>query len=141
MRLLDRLFKRTPKRNKDTGNALQRYWKSFNHALDGLVYCLKYEHNMIIILLCTIVVIILGFVFNISGFEWLFIITICGLIAAVEFINSAIEATIDLITTDVHPLAKIAKDCASAASLILCIVALIGGIAIFGQDIIHIFGG
>ncbi len=141
MKLLDRLFKKTPKRNKDEGNALQRYWKSFNHALDGLVYCLKYEHNMIIILVCTIIVIILGFIFNISIYEWLFVISICGAIAAVEFINSAIEATIDLITTDIHPLAKIAKDCASAASLVLCIVALVGGVAIFGQDIINVIGG
>ncbi len=141
MRLLDKLFKKTPKRNKDEGNALQRYWKSFNHALDGLIYCLKYEHNMIIISICTIIVIILGFVFNISASEWLFVISICGAIAAVEFINSAIEATIDLITTDIHPLAKIAKDCASAASFVLCIVALVGGVAIFGADIINVIGG
>ena len=141
VRLLDRLFKKTPKRNKDEGNFLVRYWKSFNHALDGLIYCLKYEHNMIIILICTIVVICLGFLFNISLVEWLFVIFICGTIAACEFINSAIEATIDLITTEIHPLAKIAKDCASAASLVLCIVALIGGVTIFGSDIIKFIGG
>ena len=139
--LLDRLFKKTPKRNKDTGNALQRYWKSFNHAIDGFIYCLKYEHNMIIILVCTIIVVALGFIFNISLGEWLFVISMCGAIAALEFINSAIEATIDLITTDIHPLAKIAKDCASSASLVLCIVAFVGGVAIFGHDIVNFIGG
>ena len=142
MGLLEKIFKKkAPIRNKDTGTPLERYWKSFNHAIDGIIYCLKYEHNMIIILACTIIVIALGFVFNISLGEWLFVISMCGAIAALEFINSAIEATIDLITTDIHPLAKIAKDCASSASLVLCIVAFVGGVAIFGQDIVNVIGG
>lgn len=131
MGLLDRFRKKTPKRNKDTGTALERYWKSFNHAIDGIVYCIKNEHNMIIILTATLVAIILGFMFRINLYDWLFIITICGLIAACEVINSSIEATIDLVTTDFHPLAKIAKDTASSATLILCIVALVGAIIIF----------
>lgn len=130
MGLLDR-FKKSPKRNKDTGNFIERYWKSFNHAIDGIIYGIRYEHNMIIILLATIVVTVAGFYYQINNYEWLFIITICGLIAACEMINSSIEATIDLITTNYSPLAKIAKDTASAASLILCITALIGGIIIF----------
>ena len=56
-------------------------------------------------------------------------------------INSSIEAIVDLITTEYHELAKIAKDTASAASLILCIVALIGGIVIFLPKIMMILGG
>lgn len=131
MGLLDRLFRKTPKRNKDTGTALERYWKSFNHALDGIIYCIKNEHNMIIIFTATIVAVIAGFIFNINYLEWLFIVFICGAIAACETINSAIEAVVDLVTTEIHPLAKIAKDTASSATLILCIVALIGAILIF----------
>ena len=130
MGLLDR-FKKNPKRNKDTGSFIERYWKSFLHAIDGIVYGIKYEHNMIIIILATMVVTLLGFYYEISSEEWLFIIVICSLIAACEMINSSIEATIDLITLHEHPLAKIAKDTASAASLILCIAALIGGLVIF----------
>ena len=130
MRLLDR-FRKSPKRNKDTGTALERYWKSFLHAIDGIVYGIKFEHNMIIIILATIVVTIAGFYYHISNGEWLFIVAICGVIAACEMINSSIEATVDLITTEYLPLAKIAKDTASAASLILCIVAVIGGLIIF----------
>ncbi|MCI8460605.1 MAG: diacylglycerol kinase family protein [Bacilli bacterium] len=131
MGLLDRFRKKSPKRNKDTGTALERYVKSFNHAVDGIVYCLKNEHNMIIIFIATLVAVIAGYLLEVSANEWLFIITICGLIASCEVINSSIEATIDLITTDIHPLAKIAKDTASSATLILCIVALIGAIIIF----------
>ena len=127
------------KRNKDTGTAIERYIKSFKHAIDGIIYATKYEHNMIIIIVMTILVTILGFIFKISNFEWLFIVFICGLIATCEMINTSIEATIDLITTDINPLAKIAKDTASSATLILCIVSLIGGLIIFIPKIIEMF--
>ena len=41
MGLLDRFFKtKSPKRNKDTGTALERYNKSFHHAIDGIIYVL-----------------------------------------------------------------------------------------------------
>ena len=55
MALLDKIKKlfgkKTPKRNKDTGSALERYYKSFLHAIDGILYATKYEHNIIIIIL------------------------------------------------------------------------------------------
>ena len=128
-------------RYKDEGTAVERYGKSFLHAIDGLVYCAKYEHNILIIIVATILVTILGFVFQISSYEWLFVITMIGGISACEMINSSIEATIDLITTETHPLAKIAKDTASSATLVLCIVSAIGGIMIFLPKIIEIIGG
>ena len=128
-------------RKKDEGTAVERYGKSFLHAIDGIVYCAKYEHNIIIIIIAAIVVSILGFVLKISCYEWLFVITMIGGISACEMINSSIEATIDLITTEIHPLAKIAKDTASSATLVLCIISLIGGIIIFLPKIIEIIGG
>ena len=95
-------------RIKDEGNFIVRYAKSFLHACNGIAYGIKYEHNIIIMILATIVV-----------------------VTSMEMINSSIEATIDLVTTEIHPLAKIAKDTASAASLILCIVSFIGACIIF----------
>ena len=142
MELLDKiknLFKKKPPvRNKDTGTALERYRKSFFHAIDGMVYITKYEHNVIIIIIATILVTILGFILKIKAYEWLFVILVCGSITACEAINSAIEAAIDLTTTEIHPLAKISKDTASSATLILCITALIGGIVIFLPKIIEL---
>jgi diacylglycerol kinase len=141
MVLLGKFFRREVKRNKDAGTVLERYWKSFKHALSGIVYCFKYEHNMIIIAICTVIVVIMGLDLNISHSDWLFIIFICGAIAACEMINSAVEAIVDLITTDYHELARIAKDTASAATLFLCIVALIGGLVIFLPKIMMVIGG
>ena len=118
-------------RNKDKGTAIQRYLKSFFHAIDGIIYSIKYEQNMIIIILAAIVCIIAGFIFKISEVEWLFCILIIGMVMGAELINTAIEATIDLETTKMHPLAKIAKDTASSATLIFSITAFIGALIIF----------
>lgn len=118
-------------RNKDKGTALERYKKSFFHALDGLVYATKYEHNMVIIIPCAILAIIAGFTFEISLMEWLFMILIIGLVIGTEMINTAIEAVVDLETLDKNPLAKIAKDTASSATLVFSIVAFIGALIMF----------
>ena len=125
-------------RNKDKGNALERYYKSFLHAIDGIVYAFENEHNMIIILIAAILAVLAGLVFNISQGEWFFVIIVIGLVSAFEMINTAIEATIDLITTKTHPLAKIAKDTASSASLILSIAAFIGALIIFIPKLINL---
>lgn len=141
MGLLDKFRKKSPKRNKDQGTAVERYEKSFMHAIDGIIYCMKYEHNMIIIMIATVLVTLAGISYKLSTYEWLFIITMVGTISASEMINSAIEAAIDLYTTEIHPLAKIAKDTASSATLILCLTALIGGIIIFGPKALMLIGG
>ena len=126
-------------RNKDAGNFLVRYYKSFCHALSGIWYALKCEHNMIIIVLAMFIVTIAGFFFSLNAYEWLFCITVMGLVCGAELINTAIEALVDLCTTEYHPLAKTAKDCASSASLIFSITAFIGGLIIFIPKIIEMF--
>lgn len=118
-------------RNKGTGNFIVRYVKSFIHAVEGIIYTIKNEHNMIIMILATITVVTAGLYYSISIPEWLFCIGIIGAVIGSEMINTAIEATIDLVTTDINPLAKIAKDTASSASLVLSIAALIGALIIF----------
>lgn len=124
-------------RNKDQGNFLERYLKSFYHAVSGLIYALIYEHNMIIILLSAIVTTVAGFYYNINATEWLFCILIIGLVAGTEMINTSIEALVDLTTLKIHPLAKIAKDTASSATLIFSITAFIGAIIIFLPKILN----
>lgn len=54
-----------------------------------------------------------------------------GLIMALELVNTAVEAVVDLVTEERKPLAKIAKDTAAGAVLIAAIMATIAGIIIF----------
>ena len=118
-------------RNKDTGTKLQRYKKSFFHAIDGITYATANEHNMLIIIPCAILAIIAGFIFKISSVEWLFMILVIGAVMGAEMINTAIEALVDLETLETNELAKIAKDTAAAATLIFSIVAFIGALIMF----------
>lgn len=118
-------------RNKDTGTKLERYIKSFFHALDGIKYTTLKEHNMIIIICALICAIIMGIVFNISTYEWLFTIIVIGLVVGAELINTAIEAVVDLVSPKYNILAKIAKDTASSATLIFSLTALIGALIIY----------
>lgn len=118
-------------RNKDTGNFLVRYIKSFFHAIDGIRYAVIHEHNMIIIVSAIIVVTLAGIHYNISDYEWLFCIVLFGMVAGCEMINTAIEAVVDLETTKEHPLAKIAKDTAAGATLVFCFASFIGALVIF----------
>ena len=78
------------KRVKDEGNFIVRYIKSFLHACNGIYYSIKYEHNIIIMLLATLVVTILGFYFQIKPSEWLFILFAVGSVTSMEMINSSI---------------------------------------------------
>lgn len=126
-------------RNKDQGSFFIRYMKSFFHALNGIGYAIRYEHNMYIILIAIAVVTSAGFYFQISTIEWLFCILSMGLVTAVELINSAIEAVCDQVTLENKPLIKIAKDTASGASLILSITAAFTGCLIFIPKIIEVF--
>lgn len=133
------LFDRKVKRRKDEGNFLVRYKKSFFHAIDGIIYAIENEHNILIMMIASLTVFILGIILPLSMTEIMITVILIAVIMACEMINSAIEAVVDLITLKEHPLAKIAKDLGSAASLILCFAALICGLIIFLPKIIALF--
>ena len=90
-------------------------------------------------MLATIIALVASFFFNISKIELMLVVVCIGTVFACELLNSALEACVDLETTKDNPLAKIAKDCASSASLILSIMSLIIAGIIFIPKIIALF--
>jgi diacylglycerol kinase len=58
-----------------------------------------------------------------------------ALVLALELVNTAIEAAVDLATSKVHPLAKIAKDASAGAVLVAAVVAVVIGVAVFGPPL------
>lgn len=126
-------------RNKDTGNFIVRYVKSFKHAVNGIVYAIENEHNVLIMMIATLVTLIASFLLDISKIELALIVICIGTVIACEMINSAIEACVDLETTKEHELAKIAKDCASGASLVLTVMSIFVAGIVFIPKIIELF--
>lgn len=116
-------------RKKQRG--FKRFINSFKYAFNGFKYAYINEQNLFVHVCVTIVTVICGFIFRLNNIEWLFVLIMIGLVFCAELINSSIEAVVDLVSPEKHPLAKIAKDTASAAVLSLCIVAFIGGLCIF----------
>ena len=129
----------TVSRDKIKIRGKKRLINSFKYAYQGLKYAFKYEQNILVHFLATIIAILLGFIFNISNTEWLVIFLIIGLVIATELINTSIEATIDLITDEINPIAKIAKDTAAAAVLVFGFTALAIAALIFIPKIIALF--
>ena len=117
----------------------KRFIKSFGYSIDGLKYAYKYEQSMTIHFTMVIFVIAAGFFLKISLFEWLICFMLMGLVMATELINTSIEAVVDLTCPEIHPLAKIAKDTASAAVFVFSVVAAISGLIIFIPKIIALF--
>lgn len=77
-------------------------------------------------------VVIAGIVLKLSAIEWCICLVLFGLVMALELVNTAVEAVVDLVMGEErHPLAKIAKDTAAGAVLIAAIMAAIAGCIIF----------
>lgn len=131
----------TVSRDELKKKGFHRLFKSFTYAFDGLKYAFKYEQNILVHTLATILVIIAGIFFKISLMEWLVLVLIIGLVIATELINTSIEATIDLVTKEIHPLAKIAKDTAAAAVLVFGLTAIVIGCIIFVPKFLVLIGG
>jgi len=110
---------------------IMRLFSSAKNSIQGITYAYKYEKSFLLHTIFLIISIIIGFFFKISFIEWLIIGGLNLLLIVIELLNTSVEATVDMITTDFHPLAKIAKDCGSAATFIVIIATLIAELIIF----------
>jgi diacylglycerol kinase len=60
-----------------------------------------------------------------------------GLVWVSEFLNTALEAIVDLASPEIHPLARVGKDVGAAAVLISSLVAILVGLLILGPPLIN----
>ena len=121
-----------------------RFLKSFSYSIDGLKYAYKNEQSMLIHILVTIFVLSLNTILTLMdkiGKEvWWVSLIVIGMVLAAELINTAIEAVVDMVTTEYNPLAKVAKDCGSAATFVLAMMAAAIGIVIYGPIVLEVIG-
>lgn len=104
---------------------------SFVHAWRGMVYLVITQHNAWIHLVATAVVIAAGVSFELSRWEWCWLILAIGLVLAAEALNTAVEALADAVSPDFNENLGRAKDVAAAAVLILAIAAALIGVLVF----------
>lgn len=109
--------------------------QSFGHALRGWWYVLQTQHNAWIHAMVAMIVFALGLWLGLSARDWAVIILTVTMVFAAEFVNTAIEAVVDLASPQKHPLAKVGKDVGAAAVLIAALAAVLIGLLILGPPL------
>ncbi len=115
-------------------------YKRFGYAFQGIFNTIRTERNIKIHCVAAILVTIFGIWLQISKTEWMICFILFGLILALELVNTAVEATVDLFTEERKPLAKKAKDAAAGAVLVAAIFAAVIGILIFIPKLLEVAG-
>ena len=128
-----------PKVNGHKKRGIKRFFNSLKNSINGYIYAYTNEQSLTIHAILTILVLLSGFYFNISKMQWAILVVVMAMVIIAELLNTAIEATVDLITKEYNELAKIAKDCASAAVFTASILAAGLYLYVFLPKIIGLF--
>ena len=127
------------KRNKSKHKGIKGILYNIKYSWDGLVYAYSNEKSMWIHAVLSIITIVLGLFLKLRPIEWLIIFLVLGAVLSIELLNTAIEATVDMITHEYNELAKIAKDTGSAATFIATIIGVITILSIYIPKFIELF--
>lgn len=128
-------------RSADTKASGQRYklTSAFKNASRGLAEAVRTERNLRIDAVFALVAIALGFALGLDAASWLAVVICIGMMFALETLNTAIEAVVDLASPGYHELARKAKDCAAGAALAGAIASAVVGIIVFAPRILALF--
>lgn len=104
---------------------------SFAHAFRGLGIAVRTQRNMRVHLAALVLVIVLGFVFQIAPWEWCAVVLASGIVIAAELLNTAIEWLADRVSREREESIRNIKDAAAGAVLAASIAAAAVGAIIF----------
>lgn len=114
---------------------MTRFVRSFNFAVEGLIYAIRTQPNLRTHLVVAALVLIASLVLRLDRLYVIALVLAIAFVVALELVNTAIESLVDLLTATHHPLAKTAKDTAAGAVLVGAIAALVVGYLAFYQGI------
>ena len=114
----------------------KNWLESLNCAIEGILYVAKTQPHMRHHFITAIAVLLLSLFLNLSWIEFSLLCLCITLVLFAEVINTAVEVTIDLISEEFHPLARIAKDVSAGAVLLAVIGSLTIGYVVLSR---HIF--
>ncbi len=128
-----------PNRQRIIKVKTKRIINSFKYAIEGFISSFKTERNMKFHIFIMVLVILAGIILKITKAEWIVCIFCIAMVISAELFNTSIETVVDLVMPYKNEKAKIAKDVAAAAVLVLAIASAIIGLMIFIPKIIKIF--
>lgn len=115
---------------KPNGTGVTRIWRATRCSMDGIGYAFRYESAFRQEILLCLVLIPAALWLADSPVELILLIAPLLLLLVVECLNSAVEAAIDRISTERHPLSKQAKDLGSAAVFFTMLIIVVSWLAI-----------
>jgi diacylglycerol kinase (ATP) len=104
-------------------SGIKRIFSALLYSFDGLKSAWRHEHAFRQELMLFAVGAVVALLLPVSAFQKLVLVAPLVLMLIVELINSAIEAVVDRISLERHPLSKNAKDFGSAAVLLTGLLA------------------
>lgn len=109
--------------------------RSFRYAFAGWWYVIRTQRNAWIHAVVNAIVVVLGFWLRLSAHDWAMIVLAIGMVWTSEFLNTALEAVVDLASPQQHRLARVGKDVGAAAVLIAAISSALIGFLIMGPPL------
>jgi diacylglycerol kinase len=110
---------------------------AFGHALAGWWYVLRTQRNAWIHATVSVAVLGMAWWLQLDPLSWAVLLLVIGLVWMAEFVNTALEAVVDLASPEVHPLARTGKDIGAAAVLIAAGTSVLVGILVMGPPLIR----
>lgn len=111
--------------------------RSFRFAFAGLGEAIRNEPNFQIHVVIGSVTLILAVMVGLDIYEWIVLLFTISFVLILELFNTALEKIVDLVSPDIHPKAKIAKDVSAAAVLLAASVAIIIGTLLFLPKLVY----
>lgn len=116
-----------------------RFIDSLNCAIDGVLYAARTQKHVRNHFLAAAAVLLCALFLKVSAVEFILLALSVSFVLFAELLNTAVEVTVDMVTTDFHPLAKIAKDIAAGSVLVSVTGALVTGYLILSAYIFPVY--
>ena len=110
---------------------MNRFLLGVRHALSGLVHAVRRERNFRIELILGLTALAMAWWLQISRVEWLAVVICCGLVLSAELFNTAIEKLADTLGLGHNEQIRVVKDVAAGAVLLVSVVSIGVGAAVF----------
>ena len=113
--------------------------KSFGYAVEGIRTAFRREPNFRIHSIVAISVLLFASFLGFTLIEWLMLFFTIAFVIAFELLNTVMEAVVNLISPNISPEAKVAKDVSAAMVFVAAILAFIVGLLLFVPKLLYFF--
>jgi diacylglycerol kinase len=110
---------------------------AFRYAFSGWWFVIRTQRNAWIHAVATAAVLVMSFWLRLSLLEWAVVLLAVAMVWLAEFLNTALEAVVDLASPQHHELAKVGKDVGAAAVLITAASSALIGFLVLGPPLLE----